>query len=64
ITWLLMSISYLPTLRLYKTSLLWSISLPAISFFYLLMTMDSALRHWRGKGGHWKGRVYSVEHLS
>ncbi|XTZ20850.1 MAG: glycosyltransferase [cyanobacterium endosymbiont of Rhopalodia fuxianensis] len=64
ITWLLMSISYLPTLRLYKTSLLWSISLPAISFFYLLMTMDSALRHWRGKGGHWKGRVYSIEHLS
>ncbi|YAI82755.1 MAG: glycosyltransferase [cyanobacterium endosymbiont of Rhopalodia sterrenbergii] len=64
ITWLLMSISYLPTLRLYKTSLLWSISLPAISFFYLLMTIDSALRHWRGKGGRWKGRVYSVDHLS
>ncbi|MGP0128521.1 MAG: glycosyltransferase [cyanobacterium endosymbiont of Rhopalodia musculus] len=64
ITWLLMSISYLPTLRLYKTSLLWSISLPAISFLYLLMTIDSALRHWRGKGGRWKGRVYSVDHLS
>ncbi|WP_119260224.1 glycosyltransferase [cyanobacterium endosymbiont of Rhopalodia gibberula] len=64
ITWLLMSISYLPTLRLYKTSLLWSISLPAISFFYLLMTIDSALRHLRGKGGRWKGRVYSVDHSS
>ncbi|WP_267383652.1 glycosyltransferase [Cyanobacterium sp. uoEpiScrs1] len=64
ITWLLMSISYLPTLWLYRTSPLWSISLPIISFFYLLMTIDSALRHWRGKGGRWKGRVYSVDHLS
>ena len=64
ITWLLMSISYLPTLWLYKTSSLWSISLPVIAFLYLLMTIDSALRHWRGKGGRWKGRVYSVDNLS
>ncbi len=64
ITWLLMAISYLPTLFLYKTSPLWSISLPAIALLYLLMTLDSSLRHWRGKGGGWKGRVYSVDNLS
>ena len=58
LTWFLMTIAYLPTLRLYQLSPLWSLSLPLIAFFYNLMTIDSALRHWRGKGGGWKGRVY------
>ena len=58
LTWLLMAIAYLPTLRLYKLSPLWSLSLPIIALFYNLMTIDSALRHWRGQGGGWKGRVY------
>ncbi len=58
LTWFLMAIAYLPTLRLYKLSPLWSLSLPIIALFYNLMTIDSALRHWRGKGGGWKGRVY------
>ena len=58
LTWLLMAIAYFPTLRLYKLSPLWSLSLPIIALFYNLMTIDSALRHWRGQGGGWKGRVY------
>ncbi|MFM7572624.1 MAG: glycosyltransferase [Snowella sp.] len=58
LTWFLMAIAYLPTLRLYKLSPLWSLSLPIIALFYNLMTIDSALRHWRGQGGGWKGRVY------
>jgi hopene-associated glycosyltransferase HpnB len=58
LTWFLMAIAYLPTLRLYKLSPLWSLSLPLIALFYNLMTIDSALRHWRGQGGGWKGRVY------
>lgn len=58
ITWLLMAISYLPTLKLYQCSPLWGISLPLIGLLYGLMTIDSAWRHWRGKGGGWKGRVY------
>ena len=58
ITWLLMSISYLPTLKQYQCSLLWSLTLPLIGLLYGLMTLDSAWRHWRGKGGGWKGRVY------
>jgi hopene-associated glycosyltransferase HpnB len=58
LTWVLMAIAYLPTLRLYKLSPLWSLSLPIIALFYNLMTIDSAVRHWRGKGGGWKGRVY------
>lgn len=58
-TWLLMSLAYLPTIRFYKLSPLLAFSLPAIAFLYTLMTIDSALRHWQGRGGAWKGRVYS-----
>jgi len=59
LTWLLMSLAYLPTVRLYQISPLWSVCLSAIAFLYTLMTIDSALRSWQGKGGAWKGRVYS-----
>ena len=58
--WLLMAVAYLPTLKLYRRSPWLSFSLPAIAFLYTLMTVDSALRHWRGKGGAWKGRVYGT----
>jgi hopene-associated glycosyltransferase HpnB len=59
LTWLLMAIAYLPTIRLYRLSPLWAFCLSAIAFLYTLMTIDSALRHWQGRGGMWKGRVYS-----
>jgi len=55
---LLISIAYLPTLKLYKLSPLWSFSLGAIAFLYTLMTIDSAIKHYQGKGGSWKGRTY------
>ena len=56
--WLLMTFAYYPTIRFYKCSPWLSFSLPAIAFLYTLMTLDSALRHWQGRGGAWKGRVY------
>ncbi|MDZ8108336.1 MAG: glycosyltransferase [Nostoc sp. DedQUE12a] len=56
--WLLMTLAYYPTIRLYKCSFWLAFSLPAIAFLYTLMTLDSALRHWQGRGGNWKGRVY------
>ncbi|MGC8713123.1 MAG: glycosyltransferase [Leptodesmis sp.] len=58
--WGLMTLAYLPTIRLYRLSPLWAVCLPAIALLYNLMTLDSALRHWRGQGGAWKGRVYPV----
>ena len=58
-TWLLMIIAYLPTIKLYKLSLVWAIVLPAIAFLYTLMTIDSAVKHYQGRGGAWKGRTYS-----
>ena len=59
LTWLLMAISYYPTLKLYKLSLLWGFNLPWIAFLYSVMTFNSALRYWQGERGKWKGRVYS-----
>ncbi|AUT01448.1 glycosyl transferase family 2 [Nostoc sp. CENA543] len=58
ITWLLMTLAYFPTVRFYRCSFIFAFSLPAIAFLYTLMTIDSALRHWQGRGGAWKGRVY------
>lgn len=58
LSWLLMTWAYLPTIRFYKCSTWLAFCLPAIALLYTLMTIDSALRHWRGQGGAWKGRVY------
>ncbi|MDY7012534.1 MAG: glycosyltransferase [Cyanobacteriota bacterium] len=57
--WFLMSFAYFPTVRLYRGSPFWTLALPMIALLYLLMTLDSAVRHWQGRGGSWKGRVYS-----
>ncbi|MDM9381164.1 glycosyltransferase [Chlorogloeopsis sp. ULAP01] len=58
--WLLMSLTYLPIIRFYKCSSWLALCLPGIAFVYTLMTVDSAIRHWQGRGGAWKGRVYQA----
>jgi hopene-associated glycosyltransferase HpnB len=55
--WLLMAISFQPTLRLYGRSPLWGVALPLIALVYVAFTIDSAYQHWRGRGGLWKGRA-------
>lgn len=55
--WALMSISYLPTLRLYGLRPWRAPLLPAVMMLYGAMTFDSAVRYYRGNGGRWKGRV-------
>jgi len=55
--WLLMAITYVPILRLYRLSPLRGPSLPLIAAMYAAMTADSARRHYRGRGGEWKGRT-------
>jgi hopene-associated glycosyltransferase HpnB len=61
LAWVLMTIAYWPTIRLYRISPMWTLTLPFVGILYALMTLDSALRHVQGKGGAWKGRVYSTE---
>ena len=55
---LLMTFAYFPIIAFYKCPLWLAFCLPIIAFLYTLMTLDSANRHWQGKGGAWKGRVY------
>ncbi len=57
IAWALMTISYLPMLRFYRRSALWSLSLPLVATFYAGCTIHSAFRFWTGAGGKWKGRA-------
>lgn len=59
--WGLMAASFRPMLRFYGHSPIWGLALPAIGFFYALFTLDSALQHWRGRGGMWKGRAQAIE---
>ena len=56
-SWLMMALSFLPTVRLYRLNPLWTLLLPAIALFYLGATIHSAFKFWIGKGGEWKGRV-------
>ncbi|MDQ2774576.1 MAG: glycosyltransferase [Acidobacteriota bacterium] len=60
ITWLLMTIAYLPMVRFYKRSPLWSLSLPLTALFYMGATLHSAVQYWTGRGGLWKGRIQDV----
>lgn len=55
--WILMTISYVPTLRFYKRWWTWALLLPLIALFYMCATVDSAVRYWTGRGGLWKDRV-------
>jgi hypothetical protein len=55
--WLLMTASYVPALKYHGNSPLWAPALPLVAAFYLGATLDSARRHWAGRGGEWKGRV-------
>lgn len=60
LTWGLMAMAYIPTIRLYHLHWAWGVALPGIALLYNLMTLDSARRHWLGQGGAWKGRTYEI----
>jgi hopene-associated glycosyltransferase HpnB len=57
LTWIIMAAMYVPMLRFYRLSWLWSPALPLIGLFYSVFTFQSALQYWSGKGGMWKGRA-------
>lgn len=58
--WLLMSLCYLPVLRLYRRPWIEAPLLPLVALFYSGATLHSAFAWWRGKGGEWKGRTQTV----
>ncbi|MFJ5831868.1 glycosyltransferase [Streptomyces sp. NPDC093089] len=62
--WAVMTGTYVPMLRYYRQPLLLAPLLPFTAFLYLLMTVDSAVQHYRGRGAAWKGRTYTANHVS
>lgn len=56
LAWLLMAWSYRPTQALYGRASPTGL-LPLAGLLYNLMTLDSALAYYRGRGAFWKGRA-------
>ncbi|RDS65855.1 glycosyltransferase [Streptomyces sp. M7] len=59
LAWLVMTGTYVPMLRYYRQPLWLAPLLAVTAFLYLLMTADSAVQHYRGRGAAWKGRTYT-----
>ncbi|MGW2599234.1 glycosyltransferase [Streptomyces klenkii] len=57
--WAVMTGTYVPMLRYYRQPLLLAPLLPFTALLYMLMTVDSAVQHYRGRGAAWKGRTYA-----
>lgn len=55
--WLAMAATFVPTLALYDRTPALALALPFAGLLYTGMTLDSARRHWTGRGAVWKGRV-------
>jgi hopene-associated glycosyltransferase HpnB len=60
LAWAIMALSFQPIARLYRQSAMWGVALPVIALFYTAFTVDSAVQHWFGRGGAWKGRYQAA----
>lgn len=59
-TYFLTVLAFAPTLRFYGLSRVWGLALPLIAAIYMAFMLDSAVQHWRGRGGYWKGRIQAA----
>ena len=57
----LMAGCHLPMQLRYRTSWLFGLLMPVTAALYTGMTVGSAWRHWRGRGGRWKDRTYGPD---
>jgi hypothetical protein len=55
-----MALTFAPILRYYRVNSLLAFALPLIALTYAGFTLDSAIQHWRGRGGMWKGRAQAL----
>jgi len=60
LAWAAMTIGFQPILHFYRRSAFWGLAMPLIGMFYGAFTVDSAVQHWRGRGGMWKGRAQAI----
>lgn len=54
-----MAAAFWPTTRFYQLAPAWALTLPVAGVLFLVMTLESALRYWRGVTARWKGRTYN-----
>jgi hopene-associated glycosyltransferase HpnB len=57
LAWIAMACAIQPTLRIYRLGAVWGLTLPFAGALYGAFTVWSAIQHWRGQGGMWKGRI-------
>ncbi len=55
--WAIMAMTYVPTLRFYRSAALRAPLLPLVAMLYAAMTLASAFLYHAGRGGAWKGRT-------
>ncbi len=55
--WIISTVLFAPVVRMYGAPAWSAFCLPGIAAFYLVATVESAVRYWTGRGGEWKGRV-------
>jgi hopene-associated glycosyltransferase HpnB len=58
--YVLMSVSYLPTLKRYGQHWSLGMALPLVALFYMSATLGSAIKWWSGRGTAWRGREYDA----
>ena len=63
IAWLIMSYTYIPTLRNFSEKFFMATFLPIAGIFYTLATIVSARMHLWGSGGSWKGRSCKIDKI-
>ena len=56
LTWLTMSLLFLPTIRFYRLLPHWAPLIPLTAAFYAYATFLSAARYYANRGAQWKGR--------
>jgi hopene-associated glycosyltransferase HpnB len=61
LTWALMTVLFQPILYFYRRTPFWGLALPLIGVLYAAFTLESAVQHWQGRGGMWKGRAQAIE---
>lgn len=61
LAWVAMAGVFLPTVRYYRLTSAWALSLPAAAALLLAMTWSSAINYWRGMRAQWKARTYDAD---
>ena len=60
-TWIIMAITYAPTIRAYGRPIAASLLMPFTAHLFMAMTLHSGWLHFRGSHSGWRGRVYDKQ---